>query len=142
MPPSDRSPTVAALRQRLEHAASGLLYTSEGDFPFEFFSVPSSSGDGVLTTARFAALLRLPAGTPVEERTLDAFLAPHIERVDPRDARSQALRPRYEQLKRVLLDALRGVRVFRVGSVELRCYIVGVDDEGNLTGLATTAIET
>jgi hypothetical protein len=62
--------------------------------------------------------------------------------VDPEDAAAAALVPRFEELKRTLRTAARDVRVFRVGRVAVRCFIVGVDAHGNVVGLATTAIET
>ena len=36
----------------------------------------------------------------------------------------------------------RDVRVYRLGKIEIQCYIVGLDGEGNLAGLKTVAIET
>jgi len=88
--------------------------------------------------------MRIIAEAPevkVEERTLDEFLARHIERADPLDAKMQEMRPRFETLRATLRAKLRDVRVFRVGAVEVRCYVVGADSVGNLAGLVTTAFE-
>ncbi|MBD0321465.1 MAG: hypothetical protein ICV87_14090 [Gemmatimonadetes bacterium] len=41
----------------------------------------------------------------------------------------------------VALNDLVG-RVFRIGNIEVRCYVVGGDGRGNLAGLETVAIET
>jgi hypothetical protein len=43
---------------------------------------------------------------------------------------------------RVLSARLRDVRVYRLGKIEIQCYIVGLDGAGSLAGLKTVAIET
>lgn len=132
---------VAAVRLRLERAADGLLYTSESDYPFTFYHRPARLR-APLTVSAFRAAAGVPADSLVEEVSLDTFLARHIERVDPNDAAAVALAPRYRALKRTLRETVRGVRVFRVGRIAIRCYLVGVDLFGNVTGLETVAIET
>jgi hypothetical protein len=138
----DPSATRATLRERLEDAAAGLVYSSEGDHPFEFCQLDASAADWPPTAERFGQLVGTPAGTRVEERTLDDFFARHVENVDPLDGASQALRPRYDALRAQLRAMLRDTRVFRVGRTEVRCYVVGVGPEGEIAGLSTTAIET
>ncbi len=144
MRPDDGQPTPTdpALRRQLEEAAEGLVYSSEGDYPFEFISLGPVETEGPLTPARFAALLGAPAGVRVGEVSLDHFLANHIEASDPWDTQAQRIRPCYERLKALLQTSLSDVRVFRIGEIQVRCYIVGRDRHGSLAGLRTTAIET
>lgn len=130
-----------ATRRRLERAAAGLLYTSESDYPFDYVFFPATAS-APLTVAAFRDAAGVPTDSLVEELTLDAFFARHIERVDPNDAAAVALVPRYRALKRTIRASVRGARVFRVGRIAIRCYVVGVDARGNVVGLATTAIET
>jgi hypothetical protein len=130
------------LRERLEEAAAELVYSSESDHPFEFVSFAADGVEEPLTPARFAALVGAPAAAPAGQTTLDRFLQHHIEASDPWDTRAQQIRPRYERLKALLQQELRDVRVFRVGEIQVRCYLVGWDGRGHLTGLATTAVET
>ncbi|MDB4887037.1 MAG: Nuclease inhibitor-like protein [Gemmatimonadetes bacterium] len=126
---------------RLERAARGLLYTSESDVPFTWFSAAgpfaSPPGDAALRLATGAA-----DGDPVETITLDRFFARHIERVDPADRAAVALVPRYRHLRETLRRAIPGIRVYRVGRTRVRCFLVGTDRDGNLVGLYTEAIET
>lgn len=138
----DEPNETAELRRRLEQAAEGLVYSSESDRPFEYVIFPRISITPVLTWDRFAEVIGAPLGTATGERSLDEFFARHIERSDPYDERAQAIRPRYEALRSTLRDRLRDARVFRVGTIEVRCYVVGWDEHANLVGLATTAIET
>lgn len=130
-----------ALRERLERDAEGLLYTSESDRPFEFFFLPGA-GDQPPGAEAFARLAGAEPGAPVGERDLDKFFQRHVEGADPADAAGQAARPRYERLRETLRSELRGTTVYRVGTVEVQCYVVGGDGRGNLAGLRTVAVET
>jgi hypothetical protein len=125
-------------RARLEAAAEGLVYLSEGDAPFTFVELGAADA---LTPQSFAALAGSP-GAPVEEVSLDRFFAGHIEESDPGDATAQSLVPRYRALRDALRETLTDVRVFRVGRMELRCYAVGRTPQGTVAGLVTTAWET
>lgn len=125
-------------RARLEAAAQGLVYLSEGDAPFEFVELGPADA---LTPQSFAALAGSP-GAPVEEVTLDRFFAGHVEESDPDDPTAQSLVPRYRALRDALRESLSEVRVFRVGRMELRCYAVGRTSAGTVAGLVTTAWET
>lgn len=132
---------MATVRLRLERASAGLLYLSESDYPFTFYHRPART-TAPLTIAAFRAAAGVPADSLVEEVSLDDFLTRHIERVDPSDSAALALVPRYRALKRALRETVRAPRVFRVGRIAIRCYLVGVDAFGNVTGLETVAIET
>lgn len=129
------------LRQALEAASAGLVYTSEADRPFTFFFLPGG-GDEPPGPAAFARLLGEAQGVVAEERSLDDFLARHAETSDPWDAAAQRIRPRYEALRELVRTRLRGATVYRLGRIEVRCYVVGGDGKGNLAGLGTVAIET
>ena len=75
-------------------------------------------------------------------RSVRDFFSRHTATSDPYDNRAQSLRPRYEELVLLLDRRLRDVKVYRVGRIEIECYIVGLDDRGNLSGLKTIAVET
>jgi len=133
---------MSGIRERLEKEAEGLTYSSESDRPFEAFELKGGAAGWPYGAEEFARRIGAPAGTKLEERSLQRFFAPHIENTDPYDTRTQALRPRYEALRALLQSGLREVRVFRVGRVEIDCYAVGADEAGNLAGLRTVAVET
>lgn len=78
----------------------------------------------------------------VELRSLESFFARHTTTSDPYDGEAQRIRPRYEELVRVLSTRLRDVKVYRIGKIEVDCYVVGLDARGNLAGLKTVAVET
>lgn len=130
-----------ALRERLEKAAEGLLYTSESDRPFEFFFLPGT-GNQPPGAEAFARLIGTEPGAPAAERDVDTFFERHVEGIDPLDTAAQQLRPRFERLRETLRNELRWTTVYRIGRVEVQCYVVGGDGRGNLTGLRTVAVET
>jgi hypothetical protein len=148
--PADACPAACAragtrARARLERAAAGLTYTSESDYPFEFVSAPATSPHrprGALDEAGLRAAFAIPPDAHVEVTSLDDFFARHIERVDPADHTARGLVPRYRALRRIVQTVTGSTRVYRVGEIQIRCYLVGVDAWGNVIGLATTAIET
>ena len=131
-----------SIRHRLEQAAEGLTYTSESDRPFEPFELAGGAAGWPYGVDEFARRIGAPAGARREESALQRFFAPHIESTDPYDAQTQALRPRYEVLRALLSSSLREVRVFRIGSIEIDCYVVGDAGGGKLSGLHTVAVET
>lgn len=90
----------------------------------------------------FAKLVGGKEGIPAEQRSLTDFFARHTATSDPYDSEAQKIRPRYEALMRLLSTRLRDARVYRLGKIEIQCYITGFDGAGNLAGLKTIAIET
>jgi hypothetical protein len=130
------------LQQELERASSGLVFSSESDRPFEFFSLPYQGKSGSPSLGDFARLIGAAPAELVEARSLEKFFARHTTTSDPYDGEAQRIRPRYEELVRVLSRLLRDVKVYRVGKIEVSCYIAGLDASGNLAGLKTVAVET
>jgi hypothetical protein len=130
------------LQEELERASAGLVYSSESDRPFEFFSLRYPGRSSPPQPAEFAKLVGAANTTPAEQRSLVDFFARHTATSDPYDSEAQNIRPRYEGLMRVLSTRLRDARVYRLGKIEIQCYIAGLDGAGNLAGLKTVAVET
>jgi Nuclease A inhibitor-like protein len=147
---------ISALREELEKAAAGLNYSSESDYPFRFFTLPAEdetdlTPQGFLNrigvSQQFIDEVNLPIDRLVEERTLDGFFPTDDDLADyhgtdASDPKIVSESKRFRELEAVLRKRLRGVKVLRVGQVEIRCYIAGLDEHGDIAGLVTTAIET
>lgn len=129
-------------RSTLQEAAAGLLYMSEGDHPFDFVVLPGEPDEWPLTAEQVRARLGHEADEPTREITLDRFFRAQIENADPNDPTGQALVPRFQALKDALRDQLSELRVFRIGEVEIDCYLLGRTQAGEIAGLHTVAIET
>ncbi|MFY9620394.1 MAG: nuclease A inhibitor family protein [Pyrinomonadaceae bacterium] len=146
-----KSSSGATLGEELEKAAEGLRHQSESDYPFQFFTLPSA-GESDLTPEGFIMRLgisqqfidefNVPVDKLIEERALDDFLQTEDWAVDQSDPEAVSELAQTRRLKEVLKKRLRGVTVFRVGQIDIRCYIAGLDEQNNLAGLMTTAIET
>jgi hypothetical protein len=132
---------VRPYHDELLDASAGLLYTSESDYPFDYVSRPIFLRD-TLTVASFRFAFGVPRTTPVDVRDLDRFFARHIELVDPYDPVGVALVPRYEELKFQIRELLNAPKAYCVGTIQIRCYVVGTSPEGVVAGVATTSIET
>lgn len=131
------------VQARLERAIDGLLYSTESDRPFTVASFP-----GVkipleeLTPPRVAELTGAP-GARATEIAFARFLARQIAPIDPENAESHALAPRYASLAQLLRETFVAVRVFRVGVTEVRILALGNHPvTGELTGIETVAVET
>ena len=117
------------------------MYSSESDRPFEFFSVRYPGRRSSPPAEDFIRLIGAADNVRVEERSVTDFFARHTATSDPYDSEAQKLRPRYEALMRLLSTRLRDLKVYRLGEVEVECYIAGLDGNGNLSGLKTVSVE-
>ncbi|HEU4391041.1 MAG TPA: nuclease A inhibitor family protein [Blastocatellia bacterium] len=149
------SSRVGKLRHALQEAASGLTHQSDSYYPFRFFSLPSE-GKEDLTAEGFLIRLgisqqaidefELPVTKLIEEQPLEDFL-PTLEYlantggVDTSDPEEIADAKQFTRLEALLKKRLRDVKVFRVGFIEVRCYIAGFYGK-DIAGLVTTSIET
>lgn len=145
----------SSLREELEGAADGLSYMSESDYPFQFFTLPAESESdltpegflGRLGVSQLIDEFSVPIDNLIEELSLDDFFPTDedlAERhgADASDPKVAAECKKYQGLRELLKKRLRGVKVLRVGKVEIRCYIAGLDEQGHIAGLLTTAVET
>ncbi len=144
----------------LEKASSGLFHISESDSPYAFFTLRQRNMrleadklsviefiSGIGLSEELINEFKISLDQLVEERSLDNFF-PSIDDIasfygaatsDPKVVLESK---RYRKLEIVLRKRLQDVKVFRVGKVEIRCYIAGFVKHGNIAGLVTTAIET
>jgi len=120
-----RSKTVL---KALTDATKGLLFPSESDAPFEAFVWPAGSVDA----ASLLVQIGLPAKTPIEVLTLTELV-----RSIPTSVRGSFL-----PLAATLVDHLSEVKAFKVGSMKLAVYIIGITEDGNRAGVKAEAIET
>lgn len=118
------------LKASISGASAGLIYISETDAevtPFE------GGPAGAVTAADLLAQTGHAADAAVEERGFEEIFA----RLMRGDAAAG-----FGALKGVLEQNLRDLKVFKVGKIQLDVYIVGLDADGNLSGVQTKAVET
>jgi len=137
--PEDPRRCDRALQQGLAEATERLLFTSETDAPFTWFA--RSAWRALPTDAVLRAALGVPGDARVERVTLDHLLRNATVNLDGTlDQEHRAAR--FRQLQRTLVRELRGVTVYRVGTVQVRVFILGLTRCGTVAGLETLAVET
>jgi hypothetical protein len=127
------------LKGSLTEASAGLIYISETDgeiTPFE------GGPAGAVTAADLLAQTGHESGAPVEERGFEEIFARLTRVYEGADEEHVARAGRFAALKSVMEQNLRDLKVFKVGKIQLDVYIVGLDAEGNLSGVKTKAVET
>ncbi len=127
------------LAKQIKKIVEGLYYISETDaeiFPFIGNKAEAVTGEEVSKQTENVA------DTLVEERDFNKFFARLTEMQEWFGDEETATANKFAELKKLLEDNLRDLKVFKIGKIELDIYIVGLDSESNLMGIKTKAVET
>ncbi|APR78426.1 Hypothetical protein A7982_03773 [Minicystis rosea] len=124
----------------LSAVTDGFLWMSESDYPVDPVMFPGE-GSAAPTAEQVRALVGLPAGTSVDERSMVVFQ--WAGRNDLGMAPEEtALAMRYRALRKVLEHNLTDLRFYYYGTIQVQVYIVGRTRCGDLAGMHTVSIET
>ena len=123
-------------KDKLESAASGLLMMSEADYPFDYFTTEGI----VIDSALALKLADKPAGTFVEEITLDYLLRNLTD--ESRGSVTPESAQQFKIFATTVKQELSGIKVLRVGSVQVDVFILGFAADGTIAGMRTKLIET
>jgi hypothetical protein len=83
-----------------------------------------------------------PAGTPAEVRDFHEFFERLTRDRDWFGDAERARAKKFLELQKLLEENLVDLKVFRFGRIRIDIYIVGLDTDGNLSGVSTFAVET
>lgn len=128
-----------SIAAQLQQASKGLLFASETDAPFEVIHWPAQ---GELTPTKLLQLTEHSPDASVEVITVDEFFDAATQEEDWHDKEERETVKRFQSLVSVLKQNLSNIQVYRVGSVSIDAYIVGVTDGGDWAGLSTKLVET
>jgi predicted nucleic acid-binding Zn-ribbon protein len=128
-----------SIADQFQQASKGLLFLSESDAPFEVIHWPAQ---GELTPPKLLQLTGHPPDAPVELRTVDEFFAIATAEEDWHDQDERETAKRFQNLVSIVKQNLSQLQVYRVGSIDIDAYIVGVTDGGEWAGLSTKVVET
>lgn len=127
------------LAGELKKAVEGLYYISETDaeiLPFAGEKAESVTKEEILRQTKNAP------DAQVEERNFDEIFARLTKIQDWFGAEEKATAAKFAALRDLLQKNLKDLKVFKIGSIQIDIYIVGLDAAGNLAGIRTKAVET
>ncbi len=126
------------LFHEIEGACKGLIYLSETDAPVKAFACMKPVPD----RENFLQQLGVAEDQSVEESSFaDLFARLTSIREWYGDAETERAK-KFLELQKLLEENLSDLKVFRVGSIRLEIFVMGVDKQGCLMGVRTTAVET
>jgi hypothetical protein len=125
--------------RELREATMGLLFMSESDYRFE---VIRWEGIEKVSPEYLRRVTGQDVSAPVEERTVADFFRVAAGEQEWKGEAELALAKRYQSLVRLLEENLKGVRVYRVGRINIAVYVVGRSGGGNWLGVSTRVVET
>lgn len=136
-PVSQENPRCEAQKSRLLKASEGLLYPSESDYPFTYFSFDGSSLPG---PEEFLQLTG-QTGQPITQVNFDDLFG-RLTRIEPgMDPQQIKAAQRFRLLERAFRATFKDLTVYRVGEIQIQIYIIGLSTCG-VGGLQTISIET
>ncbi len=129
--------TAEDLVSALKEVSKDLLMPSESDYPFEIFRWENAMPtiDEILTRAGYAA------DTPVESVELDYLFRNLCEEQEWHDDAQKAQAAKFRQFADLMKSHLKGLQVYRIGTVEIDVYAVGKIGK-DVVGFKTKVIET
>ena len=125
------------LLNNLRSLTTNLLWMSEADYPFSVIY-----WENVDNIPEKLLQINSNPDTTLEVRELDSFFSRATEEKDWYEEEEKAKCKRYQDLVNLLKTNLREVKVYRLGKVEVNCYILGKTDSGTIAGLSTISVET
>ena len=128
-----------SITAKLKQASNGLLFLSETDAPFEVIHWPAQ---GELTPTKLLQLTEHSPDVPVEIVSVDEFFDTPTAEEDWHDEEERETVKRFQNLVSILKQNLSQLQVYRVGSIEIDVYIMGVTSGGDWAGLSTKLVET
>ena len=116
-----------------------MYYISETDaeiLPFMGSAAESVSKEEILRQTKNAL------DTPVEERGFSEIFKRLTKIQDWYGEEETAAAAKFSALKELLENNLKDLKVFKVGTIELDVYFVGLNKDNILMGIKTKAVET
>lgn len=128
-----------ALRASLDEASARLVYPSQTDAPFHALTPDAVAA--MPAAEEFPYAVGMTARPAVRVQPFEVFMQPLTVDASP-DAPGERLRAaRFRVLERALRQHLTNLTVYRVGTVDVRVFVVGLTACGELAGVETSALE-
>ncbi len=128
----------SALETALAKACEGLIYISETDSPVTVYRGPKLPEISAPTISSYIA----KGGLSIEKVSIERFFSRLTAEKDWHGARERERAKKFLDLQKLIEEYLDDVTVFRVGRINIRIYVIGLDDKGRVLGVTMDAIET
>ena len=92
--------------------------------------------------SRYLAITQLDNREPVEEISFEDFFPRLTTERDWYGAKEKEKAGQFARLKQLLVENLKGLKVFKVGHIQRTIYAAGISNTGNLLGVKMDAVET
>ena len=127
------------LKNQLKKATENLFFISETDAEITpFFGRQAQA----VTKEEILMQSQSMANVLIEEKDFAGFFKRLTEIQDWFGDEEKATTQKFAELKDLLERNLRGLKVFKIGKIQIDVYVVGLDAENNLLGIKTKAVET
>jgi hypothetical protein len=126
------------LVEELSEATRGLTFMSESDYPFEVFAW----GGAGPTREFLRGLACADSAAAVETRGAREFFRAAASEPDWKGEDELAVARRFQSLLRLLETSLKDLKVYRVGTIDIKVYVAGRAPSGNYLGVSTRVVET
>ncbi len=123
----------------IEQIAKNLYYISETDAEILPF-VGTAAAE--VTEAEILKQTGSSTKAKIERRAFNDFFERLTKVQDWFGDEEKANAARFAALKALLADNLRDITVFRIGTIQIDIYVVGLPSENILAGIKTKAVET
>lgn len=124
---------MLVILEQIKEAAKDLYFLSESDFPLVPFHWKIQGGE---LAAKLISESGNPENSPVEKVSLAHFFRNMVNLDEPEIAQ------RFIKLQEILHEKLQGLEVYRLGTIQVKVFIVGEMPDGSYAGLSTISIET
>jgi hypothetical protein len=120
--------------ERFNQLSEGLLFMSETDAPLTYYELsPEKSQEWPPSTGgQFLQLIGEDSEAPVEKLAPEKFFS---------DLHFGNEGRQVKDLRRAM-EELKNLEGFRVGEIQIKIFVLGKDDSGNVCGLQTLSVET
>lgn len=127
------------LVSQIARCCVGLVYISETDAPITVFT-----GDVVeeLNASTICASAHLPDDAQITEVDFQKFFSRLIKTEPWHGNAEHEQTKKFLELKKLLEEDLRDLRIFKAGAIRKNVYAVGLDAENRVIGVSTRAVET
>jgi len=125
------------LCKQFEKSSEGLYYISESDYPFKILVWKNKN----VPVINFPKLLKTSPEVNIEKTTLPYFFRNIAFAKDWHDESQKQQVNRFRAFLSLIEENLNDIQVFRIGKIEIDCYIVGRYNN-DMIAIHTKSIET